>query len=168
MDGRRSCDRSIRTKGTRHESNYPLSRHHLLSNTSKYRHESPTLHRGFFKETEAFSCGTRRQRSGIEWDQSGGSPWATTRTSASWTLTRSGIRRYAKNLILISLITEEAQQSRNSTASAEAKSTLRGMIESPNAYPPLKSIAEYLCFILDNCEVWPSSQTFDPRRLLPL
>ena len=52
-----------------------------------------------------------------------------------------------------SITTDEAQQSRNSAASAEAKSTLRGMIESQNAYLPLKSIAEYLCFILDNCDV---------------
>ena len=67
-----------------------------------------------------------------------------------------------------SITTGEAQQNRNPAASAEAKSTLRGMIKSQNAYPPLKSIAEYLCFILDNCEVWPPSHTYGPRRLLPL
>ena len=30
---------------------------------------------------------------------------------------------------------------------------------------PLKSVAGRLCFILENCEVWPSSYTFDLRRL---
>ena len=64
--------------------------------------------------------------------------------------------------------TDEAQQTRNSTASAEAKSTLRRVMESQNAYPPLKSVAKYLCFILDNSKVWPSSHILDPQRLLPL
>ena len=41
-----------------------------------------------------------------------------------------------------------------STASSEAKKTLRGVKESPNAYPLLRSIAEDLCIILDSCEVW--------------
>ena len=43
-----------------------------------------------------------------------------------------------------------------SAASAAAKSTLYRVKESPNAYPPLKSIAASLWHILDNCEVWAS------------
>ena len=34
-----------------------------------------------------------------------------------------------------------------------AESSLRGVRESANAFPPLKSVAGHLCFILDNCEV---------------
>ena len=49
---------------------------------------------------------------------------------------------------------------RESTASAEARSTLRAVKESPNAYPPLKAVAEDLCFILDSCEVWPPYRGF--------
>ena len=36
----------------------------------------------------------------------------------------------------------------------------------PNAYPPLKSIAGYLWYILDNCEVWLNSQIFHLHCLL--
>ena len=64
-----------------------------------------------------------------------------------------------------SVAADETQQNRNSTASAEAKSTLRRVAESPNSYPPLKSVAENLCFILDNCEVWPPFCIFDPQSL---
>ena len=49
------------------------------------------------------------------------------------------------------------QRNLKSTALAEAKSVLHGVKESSNAYLPLKSIAERLCIILDNCEVWPST-----------
>lgn len=50
-----------------------------------------------------------------------------------------------------------------STASATARSLLRTVKESSNAYSRLKSIAECLYFILNNCEVWPSSCTSNPR-----
>ena len=40
-----------------------------------------------------------------------------------------------------------------STTSAEEKLILRGVKESPNAYPPLRSIAEGLYVVLDDCEV---------------
>ena len=40
-----------------------------------------------------------------------------------------------------------------STASATAKLLLRGVKESADAFPPLKSVVGGLCFILDNCEV---------------
>lgn len=49
-----------------------------------------------------------------------------------------------------------------------AKSILRTVKESSNAYPPLKSIAEHLYFILNNCEVWSPSRRFDLRYLLSL
>ena len=41
----------------------------------------------------------------------------------------------------------------NSTASASAKLLLRGVRDSADAFPPLKSIAGGLCFILENYEV---------------
>jgi hypothetical protein len=50
---------------------------------------------------------------------------------------------------------DETQQDRKSTASADTKLILRGVKESQNAYPLLKSVAEGLCFILDNWEVRP-------------
>ena len=44
-----------------------------------------------------------------------------------------------------------------STASATAKLLLRGVRDSADAFGPLKAVAGGLCFILENCEVWPSS-----------
>ena len=41
-----------------------------------------------------------------------------------------------------------------STASSSAKLVLRGVKDSVDAFPPLKSVAGGLCFILDNYEVW--------------
>jgi len=41
-----------------------------------------------------------------------------------------------------------------STASASAKLLLRGVRDSADAFPPLKSVAGGLCFILENYEVW--------------
>ena len=46
-----------------------------------------------------------------------------------------------------------ARQNRRSAVSATAKSVLYQIKESPNAYPPLKSIAGYLWHILNNSEV---------------
>ena len=40
-----------------------------------------------------------------------------------------------------------------SLASSTAKLFLRGVKESADAFPPLKSVAGGLCYILDNCEV---------------
>ena len=57
---------------------------------------------------------------------------------------------------------DNTQQNREPTASAEARSTLRWVRESANAYAPLKSVANDLCFILDHCEVCPPSRTFNP------
>ena len=53
-----------------------------------------------------------------------------------------------------------------STASATAKFFLRGVRESADAFGPLKSVAGGLCFILENCEVQPSSCTCYPQYLL--
>ena len=40
-----------------------------------------------------------------------------------------------------------------STVSSTAKLLLRGVRDSADAFPPLKSVAGGLCFILENCEV---------------
>jgi len=50
---------------------------------------------------------------------------------------------------------DENKSDWKSTASASAKLLLRGARDSADAFPPLKSIAGGLCFILDNCEVRP-------------
>ena len=49
--------------------------------------------------------------------------------------------------------------------SAAAKSDLYRVKESPNAYPPLKSIAGHLWYILDNCEVWQPTHMFNVQYL---
>jgi hypothetical protein len=49
-----------------------------------------------------------------------------------------------------------------STASATAKLLLRGVRDSADAFGPLKSVASGLCFILENCEVWPSFWIYYP------
>ena len=51
-------------------------------------------------------------------------------------------------------------------ASSTAKLLLRGVKESADAFPPLKSVAGGLCFILDNCEVRPTSRTSPDLRCL--
>ena len=44
--------------------------------------------------------------------------------------------------------------------SGSAKMLLRGVRDAADAFPPLKSVAGGLCFILENCEVWfPSRPT---------
>jgi len=49
---------------------------------------------------------------------------------------------------------DENKSDWKSTASASAKLLLRGVRDSADAFPPLKSVAGGLCFILENCEVW--------------
>ena len=56
-----------------------------------------------------------------------------------------------------SATTNENKSSWRSTASATAKLVLRGVTESADAFGPLKSVTGGLCFILDNCEVRPST-----------
>ena len=133
---------------------------------NQHRHEPPLFHLGFIQEAEAFSSGRQRQRSGIERDRPRRSRRATTCSSISWTSARSVIRRYAKKKFNCwrsdSAALDGTQQNREPTASAEAKSTLHKVKESPNAYPPLKSVARDLYFILDNCEVWLPSWVPNP------
>jgi len=62
-----------------------------------------------------------------------------------------------------SVTADEKESYRESTVSATAE-LLRGMRDSASAFGPLKSIARFLCFILDNCEVRPPL-TFDSRCL---
>ena len=47
----------------------------------------------------------------------------------------------------------ENKRNWKSTASEAAKLLLRGVRDSADAFPPLKSVAGGLCFILENCEV---------------
>ena len=56
---------------------------------------------------------------------------------------------------------DESESDWKTTASASAKSLLRGVDSSSDAFGPLKSVAGGLCFILENCEVWL------PPRVLP-
>jgi hypothetical protein len=51
---------------------------------------------------------------------------------------------------------------RKSTVSAIPNVILHEVEESSNAYSPLKSVARYLCVILDNCEVRSPTHTFNP------
>ena len=50
-------------------------------------------------------------------------------------------------------VVDKGKPNLESTATSTTKSLLRGVSESANAYLPLKTIAEGLCLILDNCEV---------------
>ena len=52
------------------------------------------------------------------------------------------------------------------TVSDTAKLLLRTVRDSADAFPPLKSVAGGLCFILDNYEVWFTSHiSLEPRCL---
>jgi hypothetical protein len=59
-------------------------------------------------------------------------------------------------------VTSEDTPNRNPASSTAIISILRGVGESSEAYPPLKSVARSLCVILDNCEVRSSFCTFNP------
>jgi hypothetical protein len=61
--------------------------------------------------------------------------------------------------------TEEKESGWKSTASATAKLLLCGVRDSADAFGPLKSVAGGLCFVLENCEVQPSSCIPYPQRL---
>ena len=56
-------------------------------------------------------------------------------------------------------VANEKKSDWKSTASATAKLILRGVRDSADAFPPLKSVAGGLCFILENCEVGPPPHT---------
>jgi hypothetical protein len=57
--------------------------------------------------------------------------------------------------------TSEDLSNRKSTTSATANAILRGVEESSNAYPLLKSVAKHLCLVLDNSEVQLPTFTFN-------
>jgi len=59
---------------------------------------------------------------------------------------------------------DENRSNLKSLASSTAKIFLRGVNESADAFPPLKSVAGGLCYILENCEVRPSSGIHYPQR----
>ena len=61
--------------------------------------------------------------------------------------------------------TNEKKLDWKSAASATAKLLLRGVSDSADAVGPLKSVAGGLCFILENCEVRPSSSVHYPQHL---
>jgi len=63
-----------------------------------------------------------------------------------------------------SVAVDEKKSSCKPTASATA-GLLRGVRDSAGAFGPLKSVARSLCFVLENCEVWPPSRMFDPQYL---
>ena len=65
----------------------------------------------------------------------------------------------------LSVATNEKKSNWKSTASATAKLLLRGVRDSADAFGPLRSVAGGLCFILENCEVRPSSRMRYPRYL---
>ena len=52
-----------------------------------------------------------------------------------------------------SAATDKNKPDWKSAASASTKLLLRGVRDSADAFPPLKSVAGGLCFILENCEV---------------
>ena len=64
-----------------------------------------------------------------------------------------------------SAVPDENKSDWGFTASASAKLLLRGVRDSADAFGPLKSVAGGLCFILENCEVWPPPLTL-PTTLI--
>jgi len=63
---------------------------------------------------------------------------------------------------------DENRSGWGSTVSGTAKLLLRGARDSADVFPPLKSVAGGLCFVLENSEVWPppSYVTYDAYRCL--
>ena len=59
---------------------------------------------------------------------------------------------------------DESKPDWKSTASASARLLLRGVRDSADAFPPLKSVAGGLCFILENCEVCPLHPIHYPQH----
>ena len=67
-------------------------------------------------------------------------------------------------------VTDEKRSDWKSTAFATAKLLLRGVRDTADAFGPLKSVAGGLCFVLENCEVFPvsyiSCAVYDAYRFL--
>jgi len=59
---------------------------------------------------------------------------------------------------------DEEESNCKPTVSATAE-LLCGVRDSPGTFGPLKSIARSLCFILNNCKVWPPSHTLGSQCL---
>ena len=68
---------------------------------------------------------------------------------------RKGDRSNAGESVESSAAADETKSDWKSTASSSAKLLLRGVRDSADAFPPLKSVAGGLCFILENCDVRP-------------
>ena len=62
---------------------------------------------------------------------------------------------------------DESESDWTTTASASAKLLLRGVSSSSDAFGPLKSVAGGLCFILENCEVWPPPRVLFQKLMGP-
>ena len=59
---------------------------------------------------------------------------------------------------------DDGKEDWKSTVSDTAKLLLRAVSDSADAFPPLKSVAGGLCFILENYEVWLTSHALlEPR-----
>ena len=59
---------------------------------------------------------------------------------------------------------DDGKEDWQSTVSDTAKLFLRSVRDSADAFPPLKSVAGGLCFILENYEVWLTSHTLLEAR----
>ena len=64
-----------------------------------------------------------------------------------------------------SVVADGKKSNWKSTATATTKLLLRGVRDSADVFGPLKSVAAGLCFILENCEVRPTSSTYDLQCL---
>lgn len=132
------------------------------------QYEYPISHRKFIEEAEAPTCRQPRRGGGIRRARSRGSRNRTTKcTTASRPPRWSVFQRYVKTTGRPPYLAaaDDTQQNRESTALATAKSALYQVKESPNAYPPLKSLAGCLWYILNNCEVWSPSCIFATQCL---
>ena len=77
---------------------------------------------------------------------------------------REGNGSNAEESVQPSAAADENRSDWKSTVSASAKLLLRGVRDSADAFPPLKSVAGGLCFILENCEVRPPDPICYPQR----
>ena len=68
---------------------------------------------------------------------------------------QKGNRSNADESVESSAAADETKSDWKSAASSSAKLLLRGVRDSADAFPPLKSVAGGLYFILENCEVLP-------------
>ena len=154
---KRSCDLSEQDG---HGSSYPISYHHH-HHLHQRNDEHPISRTELIEEAETPTCGHPRHWRGVGWTGPRGSRDQTTKCpTTSCTLRWSGFQHRIERFNPVSVLTvvaDDPQRNQKSAASAAAKSTLYRVKESPKAYLPLKSIAGYLWYILDNCVVWSPS-----------